>query len=224
MTYVLLVTERMEIVGIGRPREFDRETALQAAMLVFWGKGFAATSMNDLCDAMGIASPSLYAAFGSKEALYLEAVEHYVQSQGPPVWDKLAEGATARAGIENLLIALTESLPKSRAAPAGCMALLAGVSDEWASAIVRVVRKVRLEMRGMLRSRLGNAVAKGELPASTDIEGLSRFYLSVFQGMAIQARDGASRAELRGVAAAAMAAWPAGDLDAALLAPQSTSF
>ena len=58
----------------GRPRGFDRDAALQAAMLLFWRKGFAATSMNDLCDAMGIRSPSLYAAFGSKEALYLEAV------------------------------------------------------------------------------------------------------------------------------------------------------
>jgi AcrR family transcriptional regulator len=192
----------------GRPRGFDRDAALEAAMFLFWRKGFAATSMNDLCDTMGIGSPSLYAAFGSKEELYLEAVEHYVQSQGPPVWDKLAEGATARAGIENLLIAWTESLPKSRATPAGCMALLAAVSDEWPTTIVRVVRKVRLEMRGMLRSRLENAVAKGELPSSTDIDGLSRFYFSVFQGMAIQARDGATQAELRAVAAAAMAAWP----------------
>jgi AcrR family transcriptional regulator len=177
-------------------------------MYLFWRKGFAATSMNDLCDAMGVRSPSLYAAFGSKEALYLEAVEHYVRTQGPPVWDKLAEGATARAGIENLLIAGTESLPKSRATPAGCMAVLAAVGDEWPTAIARVVKKVRLEMLGMLRSRLETAVAKGELPASTDIDGLSRFYLSVFQGMAIQARDGATQAELRAVAAAAMAAWP----------------
>jgi AcrR family transcriptional regulator len=193
---------------IGRPRGFDRDAALEAAMFLFWRKGFAATSMNDLCDAMGIGSPSLYAAFGSKEALYLEAVEHYVRTQGPPVWDKLAEGATARAGIENLLIAWTESLPKSRATPAGCMALLAAVGDEWPAAIVRVVRKVRLEMLGTLRSRLETAVAKGELPASTDIDGLSRFYLSVFQGMAVQAKDGATQAELRAVAAAAMAAWP----------------
>ncbi len=193
---------------IGRPRGFDRDAALEAAMFLFWRKGFAATSMNDLCDAMGVRSPSLYAAFGSKEALYLEAVEHYVRTQGPPVWDKLAEGATARAGIENLLIAGTESLPKSRATPAGCMAMLAAVSDEWPTAIVRVVKTVRLEMLGMLRSRLENAVARGELLASTDIDGLSRFYLSVFQGMAIQARDGATQAELRAVAAAAMAAWP----------------
>jgi AcrR family transcriptional regulator len=193
---------------IGRPRGFDRDAALEAAMFLFWRKGFAATSMNDLCDAMGVRSPSLYAAFGSKEALYLEAVEHYVRTQGPPVWDKLAEGATARAGVENLLMAGTESLPKSRATPAGCMAVLAAVGDEWPAAITRVVKKVRLEMLGMLRSRLETAVAKGELPTSTDIDGLSRFYLSVFQGMAIQARDGASQAELKAVAATAMARWP----------------
>ena len=196
------------MAAIGRPRGFDRDAALEAAMLLFWRKGFAATSMSDLCDAMGVRSPSLYAAFGSKEALYLEAVEYYARTIGPPVWDKLAEGATARAGIENLLIAWTESLPKSRATPAGCMALLAAVGDEWPATIVRVVKKVRLEMLGTLRSRLETAVAKGELTASTDIDGLSRFYLSVFQGMAIQARDGATQAELRAVAAAAMAAWP----------------
>jgi AcrR family transcriptional regulator len=196
------------MAAIGRPRGFDRDAALEAAMLVFWRKGFAATSMSDLCDAMGISSPSLYAAFGSKEALYLEAVEYYAQTIGPPVWDKLAEGATARAGIENLLIAWTESLPKSRATPAGCMALLAAVGDEWPATIVRVVKKVRLEMLGTLRSHLETAVAKGELRASTDIDGLSRFYLSVFQGMAVQAKDGAAQAELRAVAAAAMAAWP----------------
>jgi AcrR family transcriptional regulator len=196
------------MAAIGRPRGFDRDAALEAAMLLFWRKGFAATSMSDLCDAMGISSPSLYAAFGSKEALYLEAVEYYARTIGPPVWDKLAKGATARAGIENLLIAWTESLPKSRATPAGCMALLAAVGDEWPATIVRVVKKVRLEMLGTLRSRLETAVAKGELTASTDIDGLSRFYLSVFQGMAVQAKDGATSAELRSVAAAAMAAWP----------------
>src|ERR1700679_41994 len=123
MTYVLLITERVAkglvMAVIARPREFDREARLAAAMLLFWRKGFAATSMNDLCDAMGIRSPSLYAAFGGKEALYLEAVDHYVRTVGPPVWDRLAEGETARAGVESLLLAATESLPKARAAPGG---------------------------------------------------------------------------------------------------------
>jgi AcrR family transcriptional regulator len=193
---------------IGRPREFDRGAALKAAMVLFWRKGFAATSMNDLCDAMDVRSPSLYAAFGSKEALYLEAIQHYVEVFGPPVWDKLAEGATARAGVQNLLLAATESLPESHVTPAGCMAALAAVCDEWPAGIAEVVRKIRVEMLGLLRSRLEAGIANGELPATTDIEGLSRFYLSVYQGMAVQARDGAAAAELRGVVAAAMAAWP----------------
>jgi AcrR family transcriptional regulator len=145
-------------------------------MVLFWRKGFAATSMNDLCGTMGVGSPSLYAAFGSKEALYLEAIEHYVQTQGPPVWYKLAEGATARTGIRNLLNAAINSMPRSRATPAGCMAALAAVGDECPTAIVR------LEMLGMLRARMETAASKGELPDSTDIDGLSRFYLSVYQG------------------------------------------
>ena len=96
---------------IGRPRAFDRDAALEAATLLFWRKGFAAASMTELCEAMGIRSPSLYAAFGSKEALYLEAVERYVDIQGHLVWDRLEDGATARAGVENLLIAGTIALP-----------------------------------------------------------------------------------------------------------------
>ena len=196
------------MAAIGRPREFDRDAALEAAMFLFWRKGFAATSMNDLCDAMGIRSPSLYAAFGSKEALYLEAIDHYVRTIGPPVWDKLEEGATARAGVENLLLAGAESLPQSASTPSGCMALLGGVGDEWPAPIADVVRTVRLGVLGHLRLRLEAAVTEGELPPSTDVESLSRFYLGVFQGMAVQARDGAAVVELKGVADAAMAAWP----------------
>lgn len=177
-------------------------------MFLFWRKGFEAASMHDLCEAMGVRSPSLYAAFESKEALYLAAIEHYVLTHGQPVWDKLAEGATAREGVENLLAAATETLPKSRMTPAGCMAVLAAVSDEWPASIARVIRKVRLEMLDNLRARIETAVANRELPAATDIDALSRFYLSVFQGMAIQAKDGATTAELGGTAKAAMAAWP----------------
>jgi AcrR family transcriptional regulator len=205
---VLIITEGKVMAVIGRPRAFDRDAALEAAMLVFWRKGFSAASMNDLCEAMGIRSPSLYAAFGNKEALWLEAFDHYVRTIGPPIWDKLEEGVTARAGVENLLLAGAESLPQSVSTPAGCMALLGGVGDEWPAPIADVVRTVRLGMLCHLRLRLEAAVAEGELPPPTDIERLSRFYLGVFQGMAVQARDGAAVVELKGVAGAAMAAWP----------------
>jgi AcrR family transcriptional regulator len=198
----------MMVAVIGRPRAFDRDEALEAAMILFWRKGFAAASMNDLCDAMGVRSPSLYAAFGSKEALYLEAIERYVETIGPPIWGKLAEGNTARASVENLLLAATESLPKSQETPAGCMAALGAVCDEWPAGIAEAVRKIRIDMLDRLRSRLEAGAAHGELAPTTDIEALSRFYLGIYEGMAIQARDGAASAELKAIARVAMAAWP----------------
>jgi len=198
------------MAAIGRPRGFDRDAALEAAMVLFWRKGFAATSMTDLCDAMGINSPSLYAAFGGKEALYLEAVERYIGLLGPQVWGRVAAAATARVGVENMLMAATACLPKSRLTPAGCMATLAAIGDEWPAAVARVVRKHRLDMLDTLRARLATAVTDGELPAATNVDGLSRFYLGVFQGMVIQARDGGTEADLKSIATAAMAAWPGG--------------
>ena len=195
-------------MALGRPREFDRDAALDAAMRLFWRKGFASTSMNDLCDAMGIGSPSLYAAFGCKETLYREAVARSLHTIGPPLWNKLTEASTARAGMESFLLAAAESFPESEANPAGCMATLGAVCDEWPAAIAEDVRNARLDGLRIFRSLLEAAVAKRELPASTGVDGLSRFFLGIFQGMAMQARDGATPTELKGVAKAAMMAWP----------------
>jgi len=196
------------VAVIGRPREFDRDAALDAAMRVFWIKGFSAASMNDLCDAMGIRSPSLYAAFGDKEALFSEAIDHYVLTIGPPVWGQLAEGATARQAVEALLAASAKTLPISATTPAGCMALLGGVGDQWPIPISDIVKSVRLNMLDMLQSRLAAGAADGELPP-TEVERLSRYYLAVIEGMAIQARDGATAIALMEVAEMAMTAWPA---------------
>jgi len=193
---------------MGRPREFDTEKALDEAMEVFWRHGYEGATIAELTDAMKINPPSLYAAFGSKEALFREALERYVETIGPPIWAGLGEGKTARAGVENLLLAATESLPQSPAKPAGCMAALGAVCDEWPAGIAETVRRVRLEMLGMLQARLEAGAADGELPETTDIEALSRFYFGVYQGMAVQARDGADAAELKAVARVAMAAWP----------------
>ena len=143
----------------GRPREFDRGAALEAAMLAFWRKGFAATSMNDLCDVMDIRLQSLYAAFGSKEALYLEAVEHYVQTIGPPYWTSLRKGRplvpalkTFCCGDRDVAGILRDT---GRLHGDAC-----GPRRRWPAAITEAVRKVRLEVLGKLQSRLKSGVAK----------------------------------------------------------------
>ncbi|WP_174236090.1 TetR/AcrR family transcriptional regulator [Rhodanobacter sp. L36] len=192
----------------GRPRGFDRGAALEAAMLVFWRKGFLAASMNDLCDAMGIRSPSLYAAFGSKETLYLEAARHYAKTIGPSVWDQLKNGTTGRESVENFLLAAVSVLPECGKMPAGCMVTLAGVSEECTDAILQAMKQVRIDCLELLRTRLNDSLVTGELPPSTNIERLSRFYFGVYQGMAIQARDGAAPEDLKGITETAMDAWP----------------
>jgi len=198
--------ERKPMTAFGRPRGFDRDAALNDAMLVFWRKGFLATSMIDLCEAMDIRSPSLYAAFGSKESLYIEAIERYVSNVRPLVWGQLEVALSARAGIEALLQASSGMLPGVADFPSGCMVTLA--SEECPGNIVEAVRRARLDGLALIRGRLERAVASGELPKTTDLGRLSRFYLGVFQGMAIQARDGASPEELAGLVDVAMAAWP----------------
>ena len=194
---------------LGRPREFDRDHALQAAMLVFWSKGYSATSMNDLCDAMGIRSPSLYAAFRSKEALYLETIDYNAKTVGlPSIWAHLTAGPSARVCIENVLLAAADNLAANDVTPAGCMPTLA-LGEACPGAISDTVKSVRRMLLDMLRLRLQEAVRSGELTSTIDLDSLSRFYLGVYQGISAQARDGASSSALRGVATTAMAAWPA---------------
>ena len=191
----------------GRPRAFDRTTALRAAMEVFWEHGYEGASMGDLIGAMGINSPSLYAAFGSKEQLFKEAVAHYDATEGAAVSRALRDLPAAREAIAEALrinvFAYTDP-----AKPRGCMIVLAatnytdrniGLRDHLAG------------WRGLtekaLCDRVARGIAEGDVPAGADPAQMGAFYNAVLQGMAIQARDGASRDTLAAVAAAAMSAW-----------------
>jgi AcrR family transcriptional regulator len=194
----------------GRPREFDRDKALQAAMLVFWRKGFLGASVSDLCAAMGIASPSLYAAFGSKESLYVEAVEHYSKTIRPFFWRHLESGQSARASMKKFLFEAAKGLRRSGKGPVGCMVTLSVLDEDVPAPVAASLRKARREGLDLIRRRLEAAVADGELPPATDVNRLSRFYVGIFQTLAIQGHDGATLAELEGIAAMAMAAWPQG--------------
>jgi AcrR family transcriptional regulator len=192
----------------GRPREFDRDKGLQNAMMVFWRKGYNATSIPDLCKAIGISAPSLYAAFGSKEELFVEAVKLYVKASYLLLWDHLASNQTAYKSVEKLLLASAKVLSDFETHPVGCMVMLTTIDEDMPSVVVNEIKKSRLENLNCLSKRLKVAIKAGELPASTDIEALGRFYLAMIQGMANQAHDGANPEQLKNMAKFAMAAWP----------------
>jgi AcrR family transcriptional regulator len=191
----------------GRPRSFDRLAALRRAMDVFWAKGFDATSMTDLTGAMGINSPSLYAAFGSKEALFEKAVALYGESEGTEIWGALDEAPTARQAIEWFLRRSAASFSRP-GKPAGCLIVLGALHEgKGNEKVCRALRRRRSENVADLRKRLERGVREGELPEGLDVQAIAVFYVTVQQGMSIQARDGAGRQALEAVAECALAAW-----------------
>ena len=190
----------------GRPRSFDRDAALDAALEVFWAKGFEAASLNDLTTAMGINPPSLYAAFGDKEGLFLEAVKRYEARQGESC--PFDEEPTARASIEKLLRELACEFTES-CHPRGCMMVMASATSTTSSTrLQHEIAERRGAARARLKERIERGVKAGELPRGTDASALANFYMAVIAGMSLQARDGASRKSLLAMVDAAMRAWP----------------
>lgn len=190
----------------GRPRSFDRDQALASAMRVFWAKGYADTSMADLTEAMGINSPSLYAAFGSKEQLFREAVRLYEQSNGGVLCKALASG-TARAAIEEVLLA-TAGTAEVEDRPTGCLVVLSAAHpDALPPAACDDLKHIREGSLTALEERLHKGRDAGEIAPGADLAAIAAFYATVQQGMAFRARNGATADELRGTAHAAMLAW-----------------
>jgi AcrR family transcriptional regulator len=192
----------------GRPRGFDRDVALACAMDVFWAKGFDGASMVDLTSAMGIASPSLYAAFGSKEALFREAVALYVKTDGASIWGTVAAAQTAYDAAEGFLMESARAFTR-KGKPTGCLVVLSALhaADDSASVRDELIRR-RSECAKTLARKLASGVKTGEIAACTDVNGLATYLMTVQQGMSIQARDGASRASLAKTGKAALAGWP----------------
>lgn len=195
------------MVDRGRRRSFDRAAALHSAMEVFWAKGYDGASLTDLTSAMGINPPSMYAAFGSKEGLFREAVELYNAAEGKDIWSGIEQAPTARGAVEAMLHASAESYFQP-GKPRGCLVVLgalnAGANN---TAICDMLRDMRAASVKQLRRRIERAMAQGELPATTDARAIANFYISVQYGMSILARDGTSRKILATVADSAMAAW-----------------
>lgn len=188
----------------GRPRSFDRDTALRRAIEVFWAKGYEGAQLVDLTAAMGINPPSFYAAFGSKEALFREALDLYLATDGASSMQALETHATARRSILGMLTASAE-IALASPGGGGCMLILGlvnGLSEN--DGLRRHLAGLRRETIDRIRRRLQRGVEDGDLPAGTDVNGLAIFFGTVMQGLSLQARDGASREELLAAAIAAI--------------------
>jgi len=194
-------------MGMGRPRAFNAEQALDQALAVFWQKGYEGASLPDLTAAMGINRPSMYAAFGNKEELFRKALERYTQKSREAMKEALA-APTVRGAMETLLFNKAESVgcPTS---PKGCLLVQGALAcGEDAEPIRRELASRRAAAESLLRERFERGIADGDLPDSMRASELASFFSAVLQGMSVQSTSGASRNDLRSIAEMALKVLP----------------
>lgn len=193
---------------VGRPRGFCADTALDRALDVFWRKGYEGATLPDLTEAMGINRPSLYAAFGNKEALFRRALDRYAERMGGRLREAL-NVPTARAAAERLLLAVADGCEADPNRPRGCLLVHGALACSGDAESVRqelIARRAGTERA--LRERFEQAVATGELTIGQPAD-LARFVATVLEGMAVRTSGGATVDDLRRIAETAMRAWPA---------------
>jgi AcrR family transcriptional regulator len=192
----------------GRPRAFDRDEALRGAMTVFWGKGYEGASLEELQSAMGaISPPSFYAAFGSKERLFFEAVDLYLETVGHRPRQALESAVTAREGVQAMLREVVDicSGPNT---PRGCLLFLGAINCAPANKSLQDhMRQYRVQAPNLIRKRLERGVVERDVPKGADLEPLVSLYAGLVYGLPVRARDGASRKTLLTGVTGAMAAW-----------------
>lgn len=189
----------------GRPRGFDSDLALDAAVDVFWRRGFDGASLSELTAAMGINRPSLYAAFGDKDQLFQSALDRYVERNMGYVTDALAQATAhdvAAAFLEGNAMAVTRP-----GRPAGCLSVQAAVATEGSTQLASLAEN-RARINTLFADRFRRAIDEGDLPADEDPEELAAFLITVSSGFAIRAADGTPRGSLLALARRAMTAFP----------------
>lgn len=192
---------------MGRHREFDVEKVLDAALCVFWRKGYEGTSYADLTEAAGVERPALYSAFGNKEALFRKALDRYSERflEYIPEALRLPTSRQVAAHILYNAVDLNTRFPDHT----GCLGINGAVagSDE-AEPVRQALIDFRAAGQAELRVRFEQAKAEGDLPETADPETLSAFVMAMTHGMAVQAKAGFSRDMLRAVADQALSSWP----------------
>lgn len=199
--------------GRGRPLAFDRTRAIDAAMRLFWDRGYEGTSFAELIEAMGISASTFYNSFGSKEKLFEETVQHYLaRPGGSAIQGILSAPIDTREAFEQLLEATAAEYTR-KDLPPGCMVSLSATQTP---PDLQTVREMMVRYRAAVdyafAERLKRGIAAGDLPPDTDAKQLAGFFATLFRGMAVQARDGKSRNYLAAVGKMAMRVWP-GDAD-----------
>ena len=192
---------------LGRPRAFNADAALDRALAIFWRNGYEGASLPALTKAMGINRPSLYAAFGNKEALFRKALERY--ARGPARYGRKAlEKPTAREVVEALLEGAVALLTKPQN-PGGCLMVQGALAcGENGTRVRQELASRRAADVAAMRRRFQRAIKEGDLPARADASALARFVATVMHGMSVQAASGATRKELLRVKDMFLRAWP----------------
>jgi AcrR family transcriptional regulator len=192
----------------GRPRGFDRDDVLDRAMYLFWDRGYEATSVSELTEAMGITPPTLYNFFGDKKNLFIEVVNRYQSGPGCFGIKALTEEPTAECSMRRLLFDAINSFTHPKR-PKGCLVVLGAVNCATESTdIFKALADKRHAAEVAVRSRIAAGKAAGEFAEDADVDALTGLVTTTLYGLAIRARDGASRASLRRTADLAMQAWP----------------
>lgn len=183
----------------GRPRGFDKDEALDRALELFWRNGFEGTSVAGLTEAMGVARPSLYAAFGDKDELFRAVVARYLAGPGSYVQRALERGRTADAIRTLLLDAAAAVTAPDR--PPGCFVVHGALAcGEEGGAARDLLAAERLNRQAAIRARLERGAGKGDLPDGADVVLLTEWVMTTLHGLAVQALGGAGRAVLTAVA------------------------
>lgn len=190
----------------GRPREFDLDDALERAMELFWRQGYEGTSMADLTRELGITRPSLYAAFTSKEALFLKALDLYEARAG---YREAALNAPTAKAYARALLEGAADLHGDKSNPPGCLGVQGALACAPQSDTIRLeLIQRRKTGEKIIRDRLKRAKAEGDLPAEADPADLARYLSIIIYGITVQAAGGATRKELRSVVELALQNWP----------------
>ena len=187
--------------GRGRPRGYDPDVALRRALETFWSLGYSGTSLDDLSAAMGMNRPSLYAAFGDKQALYLKALESYWAEALEAMRQLLARDEPLAEALMRIYDAALSLYFPLDGVPRGCFGISTAAVESVAEPRIRAAFASGLRrIDKAFERRITLAIERGELPASADPRTLAEIASAILHTLAIRSRYGANRKELRGLA------------------------